>query len=180
MENPARPTPGPLRLDLGGGRRPKEGFTNVDVLDAPGVVRCDFSRERLPFADDSVAEVYSSHCLEHLDNHHHVLHEIVRVCRPGASVELRVPHWLSAMAHCAGHRCTIAPHQVQHWCQDFLHDWWQGSAKRLAHVRTEYERGPAFDEAKKLFFQMTDEQVLRFVPDACHEVRYFFEVVPYA
>lgn len=176
-----------MRIELGGGARPRgDGWVNVDVLAIPGVDHvCDFEAlaeagrtgERLPFADDSVAAVYSSHCLEHVSPYKGLLHEVCRVSRVGATVEVRVPHWLSDMSFIAGHKHAVSPRQVQHWCRDFVADWWAGSAKRLAHERTEYAPSSTFAEAKALFWQLSDEQVMRFIPDAAHEVRYFFRVV---
>jgi hypothetical protein len=169
-----------LKVELGGGTNPRgHGFVNVDLC-ATADVRCDLERDPLPFPDDSVAEVYSSHTLEHLAHHHHVLHEVARVCHVGASVELRVPHWLSDMALCAGHRCTVGPTQVRHWTQDFVADWWAGCAKRLDLVRTEYVPSASFAEGQTLFAWLTDEQVMRFVPGTCHEIRYFFRVIDHA
>jgi predicted SAM-dependent methyltransferase len=55
-----------LRLNLGSGTTPLQGFTNVDALpDAPGVdVVADLS-EPLPFADGEADLIYVSHVLEH-------------------------------------------------------------------------------------------------------------------
>jgi hypothetical protein len=57
-----------LRLDLGSGPRPAEGFEGVDI--APGVTNhcvnlCDGSR--WPWASNSVDELRSSHFIEHVD-----------------------------------------------------------------------------------------------------------------
>jgi SAM-dependent methyltransferase len=174
----------PVRVDLGGGRKPKPGFLNVDVQAIPGVDHVvDFEQlgrgVRLPFTDQSVEEVYSSHALEHVRNHHGVLHEIARVCKVGAHVEIRVPHWNGAMALCNGHVCTVSEEQVRHWCQDFIADWWRGSPRRLRLVATEYVPAAAFPEARGAFGFLTDEQVLRFVPGACHEIAFHFEVIPH-
>lgn len=175
-----------MKIELGGGAKPRPGYVNLDILAIPGVDHViDFEklaeagREglRLPFPDDSVEEVYSSHCIEHVAPYHGLLHEIARVCRPGAKVEIRVPHWLSDMAFIAGHKHAVSLRQVQHWCRDFIGDWWAGCAKRLGHSGTEYVPSTTFAEAKALFWQLSDEQVMRFIPDACHEVRYFFEVI---
>jgi SAM-dependent methyltransferase len=164
-----------LKVELGGGTRPKPGFVNVDLCETADV-RLDLDRDRLPFEDGSVDELYTSHCLEHLTNVPHVVREIARVCREGATVEIRVPSWLSDQALCPGHRCTISPTQVRHW-EEFAADWFNGP-RRLKLVKTEYVPSAAFAEAQKLFAWLTDEQVMRFVPGACHEIRYQLTVVP--
>ena len=176
-----------LKVELGGGDNPRrDGFVNVDGR--PGLLVdhvCDFEQlapagatgPRLPFADDAAEEIYSSHCLEHVLPYKGFLHEIVRIGKVGAKVEIRVPHWLSSMALCNDHKHTVAPNQVQHWCQDFIADWWAGSAKRLKLTGTHFIPSAAFAEAKGLFQHLSDEQVMRFIPDACHEIRYVFEVI---
>lgn len=166
-----------IKLDIGGGTNPREGFLNIDQLPSADV-QIDFESEnlRLPYDNDSVEQVYSSHCFEHIANYPTLLHEIVRVCRLGASVEIRVPHWASSMAHCNGHRHALGEVQIQQW-EEFKLVWWMGSAKRLHLVQTEYIPSKHFAEAQRLFPQMTDQQVMRFVQDACFELRYHFQVV---
>lgn len=175
-KKPAIPA-GPLRLDLGGGRNPKAGFFNVDQLPTADVV-CDFEAGQLPFENDSVEEVYSSHTLEHVREYKPLLREIARVCKVGARVEVRVPHWLHPMALCTGHVHTITPVQVRHWCQDFIQDWWGNGAKRFKHISTEARRDGTFEEAQRLFAWLTPEQVMQYVPGAAHEIVYIFEVIP--
>ena len=171
----------PLRLDLGGGRNPREGFTAVDRENAPYVV--DFEKlrpdgpDRLPFADGSVEEVYCAHTLEHVLPYKGLLWEIARVCRVGAKVEIRVPHWNGAMALTNDHKHTVSPAEVRSWCETGVEYWWKGSARRLKRLGTEHVPSEHLAEVKALFPQMTDEQAMRFVPDACSEVRYRFEVV---
>lgn len=177
-KQPDRPA---IQIELGGGRSPKGGdFINVDQLDHPAVdVRADITR--LPFDDDAADQLYTSHTLEHLEGGalNQALHEIVRVCRIGAAVEVRVPHWNSSMALCPGHAQTFCEVQIRHWCQDFPQDWFPPNLckKRLRHLKTERMPSGSFAAAKKAFPRLTAEQILQFVPDACHEYRFFFEVV---
>jgi SAM-dependent methyltransferase len=69
---------------------------NVDRFAAPGVdVVADLdacARTRLPFADDSVAEIRLSHVLEHLADSLGLMGELYRVARPEARTTVRVPH----------------------------------------------------------------------------------------
>lgn len=60
--------PETLRLDLGSGPRPAEGFKGVDVV--PGVTDYCWNLctgERWPFEGESVDELRSSHFIEHID-----------------------------------------------------------------------------------------------------------------
>jgi predicted SAM-dependent methyltransferase len=53
-----------LRLNLGCGHVPREGYINVDQRDLPGVdIIADAGR--LPFEEGSVVEIFSAHTLEH-------------------------------------------------------------------------------------------------------------------
>jgi len=56
----------PARLNLGSGLRPRPGWINVDLTAPSPDLRLDL-REPLPFADASVAEIYTEHFFEHLD-----------------------------------------------------------------------------------------------------------------
>jgi hypothetical protein len=173
-----------MRVDLGCGPICREGFIGVDARQLSGVTYVvDFETlypggdSRLPFADDSVNEVFSSHCWEHVKNLHGLLHETARICHVGASMELRVPHWLSAMAICHGHIQVIPPEQVEHWCSSAVAYWWKGSLKRFRHLSTEQVPGSGFVEASRLFHWLSAEQVMRYIPGTAHEVVYRFEII---
>lgn len=168
---------GDLLVELGGGKNPR-GAPWVNVDREPGAdVVLDLERDPLPWPDASVGAVYSSHTLEHVVNLRHVLREIARVCRVGAAVEIRVPHWLSEMALCHDHKQTIGDEQVRHWCESAV-DYWFGTAPRaLRHVGTERVPSAYHAEASALFPRFTEEQLSRFVPDTFHENRYLFMVI---
>ena len=78
------------------------------------------------------------------------------------------------MALCVGHVHTLSEDQVGHW-SEFADDWF-GSGKRLSLVRTEYVPSRHFAEAKQLHPDWTDEQLYRFVPATCHEIRFHLVV----
>lgn len=84
-----------LRLNLGSGQHPLDGYVNVDKFGAPDV-RCDLEVFPWPWDTGSVDEVMLSHVLEHLgqspDAFIGVMKELYRVCRGGALVHIRVPH----------------------------------------------------------------------------------------
>lgn len=86
-------TGGVLRLHLGCGGVDAPGFVNIDARPARHVHHVQ-GIARLPaFADDSVALVYASHCLEHVPHRelHGVLCEWRRVLAPGGVLRLSVP-----------------------------------------------------------------------------------------
>jgi len=86
----------PLYLDIGCGKRQvkkKEGYIGIDKNPNvnPDVVR-DIEKG-LPFCDNSVDGIFTSHTLEHIEDLVFVMEEMWRVCKPGAKIEIRVPHY---------------------------------------------------------------------------------------
>lgn len=93
----------PIRLDLGAGGNRLQGWTSCDCNGW-----CDLEidlTEPFPFPDDSVAEIYSSHVLEHFLYPQPllaVLAESRRVLQPGGRIRIAVPDaaiYLDAYAH---------------------------------------------------------------------------------
>src|SRR5947209_3908399 len=83
-----------LRLNLGCGRKPREGFYGVDHLPLPGVdIVADLNEPLSLLPDDSVAEVYSRHTLEHVQRFLELMGELHRVTRPGGRIDVTVPHF---------------------------------------------------------------------------------------
>lgn len=90
-----------LSIDIGcGTRRHPKATVGVDILALPGVDKvCNFETDPLPFEDNSVDAVYTSHTLEHIRNLDHLLREIVRVAKPDAPVHVVVPHFSNTLGH---------------------------------------------------------------------------------
>lgn len=81
-----------LRLNLGCGLQPIEGFTNIDREPAAKHdLLLDICGEAWPFADGSVDEIVAHHVLEHTDDLAWVMKECYRVMKPGAL--LRITSW---------------------------------------------------------------------------------------
>ncbi len=82
---------------MGSGGKKLPGYVNVDSNpeEHPDVV-CNLSWECWPWADDSVDAVAAFHVLEHVgplpDDLFWFLKELYRVCKPGARVDVIVPH----------------------------------------------------------------------------------------
>ncbi len=96
MNSPTPPHPvAPLKLNLGSGQNPREGYINVDKFGSPDV-RWDLEQFPWPWPGDSADEVVLHHVLEHLGQAPGVLfgimRELYRVCRHGANVHITVPH----------------------------------------------------------------------------------------
>ncbi|MBT3233105.1 MAG: class I SAM-dependent methyltransferase [Calditrichaeota bacterium] len=81
-----------MKLDLGCSYHKKAGYIGVDILRAEDVevvadARC------LPFKDSSIDGIFSSHCIEHIDDQLAVISEMWRVCRPDSELHILVPHF---------------------------------------------------------------------------------------
>jgi len=93
-----------LWIEVGGGSRKGEnGWLVLDML-----AGCDLYwdlRRRLPFPDDSVDKIYSSHFLEHLTFRQGQQHlkECLRVMKPGGTFSICVPSAKPYLeAYCSG------------------------------------------------------------------------------
>lgn len=173
--------PGELRIELGGGDNPVgKGFINFDRIESADRI-IDFETDPLPYGDSEVDHVYSAHCLEHVVNHHQVLIEILRVCKIGAKVQLRFPHWMHPLAMSSDHKFIASDRQVKLWCEQPERYWPREMEKRFKLNRIHYE--PEVDfyvlRQKKCFSDWEDGEIKRLLPSACHEVHYHMEVEPW-
>jgi SAM-dependent methyltransferase len=87
-------------LNLGCGTAKRAGAINLDVTAAtsPDVVH-DLNRLPWPFPDGSFREVHAYDVVEHLEDLVKTFEELHRVCRPGGTVLLTVPHFSSHQAY---------------------------------------------------------------------------------
>lgn len=95
------------KIELGGGEWPLQGFTNIDIATENPINGHKFTpdihhdlNEGIPFPDNFVDEIFSSHCLEHLKDPVFILKECFRVCKNGSKVKFLVPkHDMSNKTH---------------------------------------------------------------------------------
>lgn len=85
-----------IKVEIGGGPIPLNGYINIDCLSHPKVQHTlDLNVDPLPFSDDSVDEIYSSHCLEHLEpakGFIHCMEEMYRISKPDIKWFIKVPY----------------------------------------------------------------------------------------
>ncbi|MCK9532298.1 MAG: methyltransferase domain-containing protein [Gammaproteobacteria bacterium] len=82
-----------LIINLGCGNKKEPGEVGVDIIPTPEVdIVADLNKYPLPFADNSVDIVRSSHCFEHLDDLVALMEDIHRMLKPGGILEFTVPH----------------------------------------------------------------------------------------
>lgn len=106
------------KLNLGCGFNKLDGYINVDAMPIclPDV-QLVLDRDKWPWANDSVDEIYMSHVMEHLGettaSYFHVITEMYRVCKPGAKILIKVPHPRhDNFLHDATH---VRPITAEHW-----------------------------------------------------------------
>ncbi len=132
----------PSRIELGCGSHKRAGFFGIDKFAGPQVdLVLDIEKERLPFADDSVDYVYSSHTFEHLDQPGspiQTLKEIVRVARDRAMVEIWTPHGNSNDGLLFGHRNFYTETHWGHICHLYPEFFLGESPARFAWEKTQY------------------------------------------
>jgi Methyltransferase domain len=92
-----------VKLDVGCGKNKKgPEWVGIDVLEFQGVdVVLDVGVRKLPYEDDSVDEIHSSHFLEHLGpmERIHFMNEAWRVMHKDSVMTLIVPAWSSCRAY---------------------------------------------------------------------------------
>ena len=96
-----------IKLNIGAGGSNLPGFIPLDIQTGTDATK------RLPYADESVDEVYASHVLEHI--HHsktlETLKEWVRVLKPGGRIRVAVPNFDRVL----GERGSLGPGMVSAW-----------------------------------------------------------------
>jgi predicted SAM-dependent methyltransferase len=83
---------GPLRLHLGSGSQPKDGWLNIDLAGDPIDLAWNLAHG-IPFADGSVDAIFHEHLLEHIPLRAgaSLMDECLRVLKPGGILRIGVP-----------------------------------------------------------------------------------------
>lgn len=85
-----------MKLHLGAGKHPIEGYVNIDQTAMPGIEVVadlgDCRKTKLPFDDDSVDEITGSHVIEHIVDTLSLMQELHRVAKAGATCTFRLPY----------------------------------------------------------------------------------------
>jgi SAM-dependent methyltransferase len=118
-----------LRIDLGCGSAKKDGTIGLDIQAAPGVDQVvDLVNAPLPFPDQSVAYVHSSHFLEHVKDPTKIFAEITRVAADGATLEFWTPYAWENSAFIIDHKMFFNEDHYLHICVWFV-DFWEDILK---------------------------------------------------
>ena len=81
------------KIDIGCKTNTKKDHIGIDIKDFGQNIVWDVT-EGLPFPDNSVSSIYSSHFLEHISNENleDLIFEILRVAKNGTEITIKVPH----------------------------------------------------------------------------------------
>lgn len=118
-----------VKLDLGCGQRPQDGFDGVDKYADQAKYKFDLCEFPWPLEDNSVDEVYSHHFIEHVPGkvRYRFFDELYRVLKPGAKALFIFPAGDSDRA-----------------IQDWTHEWPPITPAAFAYLNT------AWRESQKL------------------------------
>jgi SAM-dependent methyltransferase len=131
------------RLNIGCGKKRMDNAVNLDIsADVGADVVHDLNCRPWPFDAGSFDEVHAYDVLEHVDDVATTLEEIHRVCRPGASLHVTVPHFSSANAF------TDVTHR--HWF-----GWRSFDPFDAAHMHSHYSRARFSRRQIRISFDQT-------------------------
>ena len=160
MDRPmGSPTEGDrLRLDLGCGTRKKEGFLGVDIREFPGVDVVADLTQPWPWRNGTVAEVFCSHFVEHLDAREriHFANELHRILMPGGSATLVTPHWASTRAY--GDLTHKWPPVAESWYPHLNRRWREENAPHGDEYTCDFEHSFDYGISQALATRPTLEQ----------------------
>jgi SAM-dependent methyltransferase len=135
------------RIELGCGDNKRQGFFGIDIASGLQVdLVLDIERQPLPFRDDSVDHVYSSHTFEHLTAFPFVLREIFRVCRHEATVEIWTPYGKSNDGMLFGHFTLMTETSFKHICFEYDRFYLGDCPGYFEWFRTHYSLYPGIAE----------------------------------
>ena len=110
-----------LKLDLGCGKIPQQGYTGVDIgFSAENIVQSDALTYLRSLPDASVSHVYSRHYLEHMEFEelHTLLKEIDRVLVNGGEMTFIVPHFSNPYYYSdPTHKTPFGVHSFSYLCE---------------------------------------------------------------
>ncbi|MCC7146536.1 MAG: hypothetical protein IT443_08825 [Phycisphaeraceae bacterium] len=83
----------PMKLNLGCGHKRKEGFLGVDLYPCAAVDTVADLNGRLPYDDNTVAEIWLDNVIEHIPDLPKLFKELHRICVDRAQITILTPHF---------------------------------------------------------------------------------------
>lgn len=147
---------GPLNLNIGPGKWGKKGWKKLDCYNSLTNFDVDLRKmTRFPLEDNVIEKAFSSHCIEHIEDHHLdvLIKELYRCMAPGGILRLSCPDADQALeAYKTGNKKWF---------------WWlpqKSLEKMIVNTFVSYEHGgpePSDDEVKEKFETLDKEAFIR-------------------
>jgi predicted SAM-dependent methyltransferase len=106
-----------MKLNLGCGKDIKEGYVNCDIYPFTDKVRKVDFNSTLPFATDSIEEIYMAHALEHAKDVDYTMRELYRILKYGGILKIKVPHWSHYGAYQTFHKTFFQYWALDQYCE---------------------------------------------------------------
>ena len=147
----------PSKLNLGSGKHPKEGYLNIDLFPG-GDLTLDL-RRNLPFESNCCKEIFSEHCIEHIDYPDtacNLFRECFRILKPSGLLRFSVPDTEWPLTDYAKGRDA----EYFRACKE--NPWWHPSycTTRLEQINYHFRQG---DEHRFAYDEETARKVLESV-----------------
>ncbi|MEE9396881.1 MAG: methyltransferase domain-containing protein [Methylococcales bacterium] len=84
-----------MKLNLGCGNKKKEGFIGVDKYPCGAVDKISDINETLPFATDSIDEIWADNIIEHVNDISRFMRECHRISKDNGVMTIFTPHYSS-------------------------------------------------------------------------------------
>lgn len=151
------------KIEIGGGSifARGDGWTNIDMCKEADI-QWDLNKVPWPIDSNSANEIYSSHCIEHVDDPHSFLMECARIGVVGCNVEIRCPYPYSDLAMVAGHKSVFSLQQVRNTEFHFPKLFWNRGDKRLKYKSHRIQPSERLGEIKNdlPFLRDIDDQII--------------------
>lgn len=162
-----------VKLELGGGEHfaRGNGWINVDQCASADIIQ-DFNEPRWAIGDDSVDEIYSSHCIEHVADPIHFLRECARIGKIGCQIEIRCPSPYADLAMVSGHVSVFSLQAARNMEFHFPKITWGNARKRPRLTGHRLQCSERLAEAKKelpFLRGMSDDLIMKYIPGTAHE-----------
>jgi SAM-dependent methyltransferase len=166
-----------MKIDIGCGNFLKPGFIGVDQDPGSAATHfCNLDSEPLPFPDNSVSEIYSSHTLEHLKTTN-ILNEVSRVCRDGARVLFIIPYAWNNDAWVYGHVQPYSEVNFEHICVHFPEFWHRAlGVQWLMHEVNYLVPQDIQDELASQRFPVPLKFAVRHLINVVKEISFYIEI----
>jgi cyclopropane fatty-acyl-phospholipid synthase-like methyltransferase len=108
---------GGVKINLGSGRDPQDGYVNLDAAPVPGAdIVHDLDVAPWPFKDGEADEIRAVDIFEHVNNPITFMTECHRVLTPGGVLTIQTTFWRSETAFTdPTHRRFCTPHTFDYW-----------------------------------------------------------------